>query len=235
MNSSIISHSSLFLIALSSSLFLGSCANKDKDQVAPVGIESKVSETKSGESTEMADIMRSKGMKIYNGENPIDFRGDYEISDIHLVAVSGQEDQMVTDGLPYQDYRFKFSRGHRGEMVISYSSLDGTDQGISTEAKVEGSGNDFTISAEMVGVIQGMDSKFQLILSGSTGDLRKGWEFAIIMKAKSNNRLTVKLIREGSYRIFKGNGSQLATTTPSIERRVNPQNRIFGKSLLDLR
>lgn len=234
MNSSIVSHSSLFLIALSSSLFLGSCANKDKDQVTPVGIESKVTETKSGESTEMADIMRSKGMKIHKGETPIDFRGDYEISDIHVVAISGQEEQMVTDGLPYQDYRFKFSRGHQGEMIISYSSLDGTDQGISTDAKVEGSGNDFTISSDMEGVIQGIDSKFHLILSGSTGDLRKGWEFAIIMKAKSNNRLSEKLIREGSYRIFKGNGSLIASTTPSIERRVNPQNRIFVKNLLDL-
>ncbi|HRH35094.1 MAG TPA: hypothetical protein PKY12_08535 [Catalimonadaceae bacterium] len=226
-------NTSASVLVLSATFFLSSCADKSKEQVTPTyNHEDHRLETNT-ESTEMADIMRSKGMKIVKGEAS-ELRGEYEVADPRLIAVSGEEDLLVTDGLPFQNYKFKFTRGQKGEMVIQYASLDGTDEGISVDSKMESVGDDFTISANMVSVVRGIKTRFHLIITGSKGSEKKGWEFAIIMKNKDGDGLNDRLIKKGSYRIFKGNGSE-KEITPSTERRSFPENRIFAKNIFDIR
>lgn len=221
------------LLFLGATLFLGSCAEKSKEQVTPTyNVDEHRVET-STESTEMADIMRSKGMKIVKGEAS-ELRGEYEVADPILIAVSGEDQLMVTDGLPFQNYKFKFTRGQKGELVIKYASLDGTDEGISVDSKMESVGDDFTVSATMVSTVRGIKTRFHLIITGNKGSEKKGWEFAIIMKAKDDDGLNAKLIKKGTYRIFKGMGTK-SEITPSTERRAFPENRIFAKNIFDIR
>lgn len=224
---------SISVLFLSATLFLASCAEKSKEQVTPTyNVDEQRIET-STESTEMADLMRSKGLKIVNGEST-ELRGEYEVGDTKMIAVSGEDQLMVADGLPFQNYKFKFTRGSKGELVIHYTSLDGSDEGISVDSKVEGVGDDFTVSANMQSTVRGIKTRFHLIITGNKGSEKKGWEFAIIMKAKDGDGLNEKLIKNGTYRIFRGNGSE-KEISPSTERRSFPENRIFAKNIFDIR
>lgn len=233
MKTSNLSNISFGFVALGSVLLFTSCAQqKEKEQVKPE-YKYEIPASSHTESTEMADLMKSKGMTVVKGETSMEILGEYEIKDARLVAVSGQDEIQVTEGVPFQDYRFKFTRGNNNEMVISYASEDGTEQGISVDSKLDAVGDIFTVSAQMKGVIKENNVRFHLIITGKKGET-KGWEYAIIMKGKAKGNISEQIIREGSFRIFKGNGAEKAITTPSAERRAFG-HQIFRKSIFDIR
>lgn len=228
MKTNIFFNSSLGFLSLSAVLFLGSCANQKEKEIVQPESNYEVPVERSSESTEMADIMHSKGMVIYKGESRLDLASEHDVTDLRLVASS--KENIVADGLPYKNYKFKFSRNDRMDLVVIMEAIDGSEIFFSTDAKLSGQGNDYSIEAAMVS--KDGRIRFHLIITSKKGSESKGMEFAVIRKADQSRNLKGQLVRKFEYCIFRGNEVE-KEVAPSIERRA-AGHQISVRSVLSI-
>jgi hypothetical protein len=146
------------------------------------------------------DSLRAKGMIINEGVTPPDLNGVFIASP--YVLVSTYKDDTYSIGYQFSDLKLKFSGQNNANLGLTIQLKNGTATGDGVGAFISGSGNKFTIFAE-VDLVQGSASAKQIrVFSGEIidGALSNFYSSLHIKEKKDPYNL---LIPVGQGRILK--------------------------------
>lgn len=159
--------------------------------------------------------LTAKGMTLNPGVNPPNVLGIYVVNPYTLLAPFGPEDGW-REGKVIPDYRYKFYDQKKDEVKVDYKQT--ADNGTGIGAFLSGSGNKFTLFAELAGVGSSVPYKQLTVISGEVTDKGiKDFQFAFVMKEKTGDSTNTVLIATGKSRIWI-DGDSLASKVETFRQ-----------------
>ena len=212
--------SALAALLLSSVLFLNSC--KKNNDPAP-GLSAKIQQIV---PADLLSTMKTQGMPINEGTNPPNIEGIFISSPHTLVAT--YEGDSFKPGDTFIDFIVKFSNQDATEGSVSVDTKTGSTTSTGIGGFVSGSGNKFTLFAE-VNLTSGTATAKQIrVFSGeitSTGI--KDFYSTLVIKEK--NDPSNLLIGVGKMRIIKDSDG-LASKRSTFRVAAAPDERVSAAS-----
>ena len=171
-----------FLLLASTLLMLAAC-RKEKIETPPVEETKEFSnEIYSIIPEAYIDSIKAKGMVLHPGNNPPELAGIFHISPVTLFATTGPSDPWP-QGYVINDYKYRFYEYSSGQLKVDYKQIDGgDDEAFGLGAYVSGSGNKFTVFAQLVGSGNGIAYKQAAVISGEiTAGGIKDFKYAFVL------------------------------------------------------
>ncbi len=149
-------------------------------------------------SDEVIAQFRESGMEIHQGDTPPNIQGIY-LSSPHILMLPHVGDS-YEKGHRWPDYTLRFYDQKNGRMTLDYKATN--DQGIGQGVYVTGSGNKFSIYAQVVGVEKGVSKKVSAVYSGEiSSEGIKNFKSAYILTWKDGDTSNNILMPVGAFRI----------------------------------
>lgn len=163
-------------------------------------------------SQDIINDLQGRGMIINKGNTPPNVSNIVVASPYTLVSSYSDADAW-RPGKVIGDYKYRFS-GQVGDKVqLDYKNSAGSDAGNGLGSYLSGSGNMFTLFAEVEGVASGISYKQVLIISGEvTATGVKNFQQSLVITQKTGDDNNTVLIPVGAGRIWK-DGDALASFT----------------------
>ncbi len=206
--------------------FLVGCS-KDDDNNGNVKFDGSETAIREFVTPALVDSMRSLGMSINSGNTPPMIGGNYHIVPI-LQASNRPADQV---GMEFEEYDCHFRNQKNDQLTVEFSYEGASEQGVSTESFLSGSGNKFSAYLKSDATIQGLTAKSVLVISGEISEAGiVSYQMAIFMLENGGNSNI--FIENGEGRIFKDSnnlGSRLAPDSrPAFMKTMTQQRSMLG-------
>lgn len=172
---------------------------------------------------EIIDDLKSKGMRINEGNRPPRLELSVQVSPMELLVPYGEDDG-YKKGEVIPDNFYKFY-GQTDNQEITYDfSQENTREGIGEGAFIIGADNRFTIFSEEESVSRDIPNKTVAIISGRLdGNTIKDFQYAFVLTEKTGDEEDYELMPVGKSRIWiDGDG----VSEPTSGLRVSPGNGI---------
>ncbi len=115
----------------------------------------------------LVDDLRVKGMTINEGQQPPSVEGIYRADPFELLSPYAPEDSYEKGRIiSPQLYKFTGQSADKSKVQIEYKSEGGTDSGAGVGSFVAGTGNKFTIFAQVEGRANSVDYTRLVVISG---------------------------------------------------------------------
>lgn len=112
--------------------------------------------------------IKNIGMTIYTGETPPTLNKIYSATPFLLQNTSVPNDFDI--GHAFAEYRFQFQNQNNTNLTVTFSYKAGTETGTGIGAWIVGTGNNFTVFAEIESQISGSTAQTVTIISGTLTD-----------------------------------------------------------------
>ncbi len=202
--------------------------------IAPVFTSNLSDDIKKIVTQAQIDLIKSRGMPIYESNTVSKIDGIYELNPD--VLVTGYNSNDYKPGELFSSYRYQFTNHDTKAQTVSldYSNKDdlGADAAKGYTSYISGAGNKFTAFVVLSGISSSIPYKTLVVISGemtSTGI--KDFQLARLLTEKTGDTNDVKLVAVGSLRTFK-DGDGLASKVDTIKLRIGvnePSNSTDGK------
>lgn len=195
-------------IAACALLFTLSCKKKDNnDNGLSQNINNIISQ-------DILDNLQSRGMVINSGATPPNISNIIVASPFTLLSSYSDEDGW-RPGKVIGDYKYRFSNQEGDKVQVDYKNSSNSDVGNGLGSYLSGSGNKFSLFAEVSGVASGVSYKQVLVISGEVAtDGIKNFQQSLIITQKTGDDNNATLIPVGAGRIWK-DGDGVASFTGS--------------------
>jgi hypothetical protein len=171
-----------FAIGLLTAITVTSCkTNSDPE----VGLSEEIQKIV---PTSILDDLRAKGMAVNEGRTPPKLNGVYFVNPLELLSPYSTSDPF-NKGKIIAGYKYTFSKQSSDGKTVTMDYSQQTDRGEGIGSFVSGSGNKFTIFAEMKGVSSGVNYITLKVISGeltNTGEI-KNFQLSLYLTSKSEN------------------------------------------------
>lgn len=169
-------------------------------------------------SQKIIDDLQKRGMTINKGSTPPTLPAIVLASSFTLVSPYGAADGWSV-GKVIADYKYRFS-GQTGDQVKLDYKNSGSDYATGMASFLSGSGNKFSLFAQVTGTSSEINYKSVKIISGEvTADGIKDFHEALVLTEKEGDESNSILMPVGAGRIWK-DGDGLAETISTY--RLNP-------------
>ncbi len=176
--------------------FLIGCS-KDDDNNGNVKFDGSEADIREFVTPALIDSMRSLGMEINVGNTPPQIGGNYHI--VPILQASNRPSDFV--GMEFEEYDCHFRNQKNDQLTVEFSYEGATEQGVSTESFLSGSGNKFSAYLKSDATVQGLTAKSVLVISGEISEAGiVSYQMAIFML--ENNGHTNVFIENREGRIF---------------------------------
>lgn len=182
-------------------------------------------------SKEQIASLKAKGMVLNAGDTPPDISGVYLVSPYTLLSPYGPSDSWQA-GKVINDYKYNFYDQVNDEVKVDYKQLNASDQGTGLGSFISGSGNKFSLFAELAGSDNsGVTYKHVVVISGEvTSEGIKNFQYGFILTQKTGDPYDQDLIAVGSSRIWY-DGDYTSELTPYFRQIQTPQSNTSNYSL----
>lgn len=166
--------------------------------------------------------LQDLGLPINEGMDPPDITGTYLCDSLELLDSNIAGDIF---GTPYADMEIQFySQSGNGEVLVTYDQ-SGFETGTGMGAFISGSGNDFTVFAQISGTSgSGIDFEDAMVFSGTmTPSGISNFTYGLLLTSKSYDPYN-DLIEVGDARVFEeydglaAFGSLITSIHPSMQK-----------------
>lgn len=203
----------LFVIAACAMLFSQSCKKSDSnDNGLSQDINNIISQ-------DIINNLESRGMTINKGNTPPNITNIVIASPYTLLSPYSTTD-FWQPGQVIGDYKYRFSGQADNKVMLDYKNTGNSDVANGLGSFLSGSGNQFTLFSETVGVSGGVNYKSVTIISGElTATGVKNFQHSFVITQKTGDETNTVLIPVGTGRIWK-DGDGMASFTSSYRPAI---------------
>jgi len=115
------------------------------------------------------DEMKNLGMPVYTGYTPPIINGIYNTTPCILYSTNVYNDS-YSPGHQFADLRFQFYNQDNSKMTLETNYINGTESGSGYGSFIAGSGNNFSVFAQVNSISQGYPVVIIQVYSGTVGD-----------------------------------------------------------------
>lgn len=175
-----------------------SCS-KDSDNNVEPGLSPKI---QSIIADSLVKDLEAKGMTIHKGNTPPNIEGVFHMAPKELIRNYGPEDS-YKEGIIINSYKYTFYDQVGDEAKIDYTSYNGADVAKGLGTLISGSGNKFTLFAEVKSESNGIKNTSVSIFSGEmTEDGIKYLQEALLLTSKEGDEKNYLLMPIGKSRLY---------------------------------
>ena len=201
--------------------FLASCS-KDDDKNAPIKFDGSETAIREFVTPALVDSMRSLGMAINSGNTPPQIGGNYHI--VPILQASNRPSDAI--GSYFEEYDCHFRNQKNDNLTVDFSYEGPTEQGLSTESFISGSGNKFSAYLKANSTISGLTAQSVIVVSGEISEAGiMTYQMAVFMLDNGGNNTIFIENREG--RIFNDSNNLGVRLAPD-SRPAFITNTAFG-------